>query len=57
MTAFHAGKIEKKKKQVRGKKKKSNNAENLGRRILKPSYRKVKVRDIPLMACNSNLNI
>lgn len=55
MTAFHAGKIEKK-KQVR-EKKKSNNAENLGRRILKPSYRKVKVRDIPLMACNSNLNI
>lgn len=54
MTAFHAGKIEK--KQVR-EKKKSNNAENLGRRILKPSYRKVKVRDIPLMACNSNLNI
>lgn len=49
MTAFHAGKMEKKKK--------SNNAENLGRRILKPSYRKVKVRDIPLMACNSNLNI
>lgn len=44
-----------KKKQVREKK--SNNAENLGRRILKPSYRKVKVRDIPLMACNSNLNI
>lgn len=46
----------KKKKTSKGKKK-SNNAENLGRRILKPSYRKVKVRDIPLMACNSNLNI
>lgn len=56
MTAFHAGKIEEK-KTGKGKKKKSNNAENLGRRILKPSYRKVKVRDIPLMACNSNLNI
>lgn len=55
MTAFHAGKMEK--KTGKGKKKKSNNAENLGRRILKPSYRKVKVRDIPLMACNSNLNI